>query len=940
MNVHVKTINGFKKAPISTTNAVDGSGVIFTEERTFVAGDNFITLTSAFEEAKSSSLYLVRTTAVDAACNPAVDYIEVTRPMNPVLKKVTVNGVAGTPVANVISIEVPASTTQGQLEAIAYDWVSNNDAWTAAHTPAAANAWAFGVANTVTLTDKDGDESVYTITVTKAEASHDATLSDIKVGGVTVAGFDAATLSYDVELPKGTVIDDLPTVSYTLNHAGAAAVKTDATALPGATTIVVTAEDGTTKNTYTINFTVSTKDKVVIFDGSTMTAVATSPDATTGLSWNVVGISVSDKSITGYPKALATGGSTGESKHIKISVPTKYEAQFEIGQATNSNGNERNAFVKTTAKPGDSEALFTISNSVATEATIATSGALTGGKDYYLHSDQSINFVKIVAYLDRVSEAPAISAQPADLAVCDASTNANALSVTASVEAGTLSYQWYKVVEEGDDEAVGTNSASYVPTAVGEYYVVVTNAEGEYTPSSKKSEAATVSEKPATEITGTVNVKGDLGTTTQKLSVTATGAGELTYAWYAYDIANEETTGAQLSATNELGGLTITEETQYYQVTVTGDCGSVSEILTVSKWIAVEQADVTGSMTWDWTSSCWNGHSGVELLSNERTTDVLMANTSSSIVNSDDFRSDMLVVQGQWMWREESGSVAKRYFQGTQIKFHTTVPGTVIVYYRSTSSGKEVQITINNTIAGSHSTSDFKPTNKVFVPAGDVTIVGQGLGDYTGLTRIQKIVFTAEPDYTRDVTEGRYGTICLPNGGVMAGAELFEIAYYGETTEKIFFDNIPSGEMEAGIPYIFLPKAGVSQLGVFYTDAANASAGNRNGLYGSYTQEAIEANVGNYILLNNQYCAVVTTVDPVYVGANRAYIKLGEINPSEPALAPGRRRVAMGVQGEQVATGMESIQPSEISIQKVLINGQLFILRGGKMYDATGRLVK
>jgi hypothetical protein len=27
-------------------------------------------------------------------------------------------------------------------------------------------------------------------------------------------------------------------------------------------------------------------------------------------------------------------------------------------------------------------------------------------------------------------------------------------------------------------------------------------------------------------------------------------------------------------------------------------------------------------------------------------------------------------------------------------------------------------------------------------------------------------------------------------------------------------------------------------------------------------------------------------------------------------------------------------------IKKVLINGQLFILRGEKMYDATGRLVK
>ena len=86
------------------------------------------------------------------------------------------------------------------------------------------------------------------------ELSSDAALSDLTVNGTTVTGFDPATLTYDVELPYGT--SAVPTVAYTLNDAKANAVQTDASALPGSTTVAVTAEDGTSQ-TYTLNFTVA-----------------------------------------------------------------------------------------------------------------------------------------------------------------------------------------------------------------------------------------------------------------------------------------------------------------------------------------------------------------------------------------------------------------------------------------------------------------------------------------------------------------------------------------------------------------------------------------------------------------------------------------------------------------------------------------------------------
>lgn len=200
------------------------------------------------------------------------------------------------------------------------------------------------------------------------------------------------------------------------------------------------------------------------------------------------------------------------------------------------------------------------------------------------------------------------------------------------------------------------------------------------------------------------------------------------------------------------------------------------------------------------------------------------------------------------------------------------------------------------------------------------------------------------PDYSRNVS-GNYATICLPKAGQIIGATLYEIAYYGEASKKIFFDEIVNGEMEAGIPYIFQPAAGVEKINVYYSDntAEDVVAGNRNGLIGFYdlndpaATHYITQDAGFYILYNNQYWLV--SGRKAYVENYRAYIRLADITPSEPTLAPGRRRISMSVNDTQTATGFEAAEANEAP-RKVLINGELFILRGEKMYDAKGQLVK
>ena len=199
---------------------------------------------------------------------------------------------------------------------------------------------------------------------------------------------------------------------------------------------------------------------------------------------------------------------------------------------------------------------------------------------------------------------------------------------------------------------------------------------------------------------------------------------------------------------------------------------------------------------------------------------------------------------------------------------------------------------------------------------------------------------TPEPtaDYTRSgLTVGNYATICLPNGGTISGATLFDLDYYdGDNT--LYLLEVNGNAMVAGRPYVFLPSA--TSIEVTYTDNANEVAGSFHGLVGSYTEETVAIGTGdeaNYILYQNAYYLVNSQAR---VGANRAYIHMADV-PTAPQQQQGapRRRVAMSVHGEQVATGIDALNASDAPV-KVLINGQLFIIRGEKMFDAKGQLVK
>ena len=211
------------------------------------------------------------------------------------------------------------------------------------------------------------------------------------------------------------------------------------------------------------------------------------------------------------------------------------------------------------------------------------------------------------------------------------------------------------------------------------------------------------------------------------------------------------------------------------------------------------------------------------------------------------------------------------------------------------------------------------------------------------LDAVWEPVTPPEPAYTEvrnDLTEGWYYTMCLDKAvtAVKAGS-IWRVLSKAANGTDVILEEV-TGTLDAGRPYIF--RAAASTLEVAYTgDAVGAPVDDEtnNGLVGSFSEVKLDKDIHtNYIIYNNALYFVNS--DNVYVGANRAYLNMLDVpDYSNANLAPGRRRVVMTVHGEQTATGCENINASETPV-KMIIDGQLYILRGEKLFDATGRLVK
>lgn len=259
------------------------------------------------------------------------------------------------------------------------------------------------------------------------------------------------------------------------------------------------------------------------------------------------------------------------------------------------------------------------------------------------------------------------------------------------------------------------------------------------------------------------------------------------------------------------------------------------------------------------------------------------------------------------------------------------------VTFRGTADeGGEFEIVVGNTVEGQFAQGIWGETDIVATEITDFEqdffdesyMLGGSFQDAEGNTYdVWVVAYAPVPDYTRTVTEGDFGTLCLPFGGEVVGAELYELVQ--AEAGRVLLGSVET--LEAGVPYIF--KATATELAVYSDGTTAATAGNHNGLYGTFDNNTeVVDNHDNHILYNNAICLVQG--ESCYVNANRAYIVMSEV-PTSHTPMPGRRYIGMSTKGENEATGVDNITTSENAV-KTIVNGQLVITIDGVQYNAMG----
>jgi len=219
------------------------------------------------------------------------------------------------------------------------------------------------------------------------------------------------------------------------------------------------------------------------------------------------------------------------------------------------------------------------------------------------------------------------------------------------------------------------------------------------------------------------------------------------------------------------------------------------------------QTDVTEATTWDWTKS---GGASIELKA-----DTDPANGAEFILsdlpeinNDETFNAQTLKVSCQWPNRGTN-----YYFQGNVIKFNTTVPGTVQVWFSNTSNRTDTEanrrfLYVNDVNSGVYTLDQtFVNTEAMPVPMGEVIISAKTGEDDATMVRINKIVFTPAAATTISLNAKGYATYSNYYDVAVSGAKVYT-AELDFNNAKITCHEVSSGKVPAGQGVLLYGTAG------------------------------------------------------------------------------------------------------------------------------------
>ena len=472
--------------------------------------------------------------------------------------------------------------------------------------------------------------------------------------------------------------------------------------------------------------------------------------------------------------------------------------------------------------------------------------------------------------------------------------------------------------EDVDVTFDGTVQSGYY---VGTATIGLTGSEVTYTVGAKQATEPTLAlSASSADLTG---LKSYLSGSTGSATVTLTGV-NLTDGTYDAPVA-EGITVSPTTFTVADGAVsqefTITTSTSTAAKTVlTFECGTASVEFTLNYSQTakrdVTSVEVTEATTWDWTTLTCDA---VEL-KNDGTTDpsssdeFLMAELPE-LTNSEDFNSQALTIVAQFPYRGSSS----KFFQGSSIKFTTTVPGTVQVWFSNTGNRDESDdlkrfLYINETSTGVYSLNTTMVEASATVPAGEVVINAyMGVEDPApNMFRVNKIIFTpSATSETVTITEADYATfVPTMKVAVPEGVK----AYYVTEIKNNKAQMVDVTVIPANKAVILYKDVNENTEVTFET--TNAPEANLTNML-QYSEEAIVADGTQYILAEDGgvvgfYKAKNT------IPARKAYL----VSPV------GANFLSFSFDGD--ATGIEKVENAAVNA-----NGTMFNLAGQRVAQPT-----
>ncbi len=165
--------------------------------------------------------------------------------------------------------------------------------------------------------------------------------------------------------------------------------------------------------------------------------------------------------------------------------------------------------------------------------------------------------------------------------------------------------------------------------------------------------------------------------------------------------------------------------------------------------------------------------------------------------------------------------------------------------------------------------------------------------------------------------------------------------------EDLRINFVDADAIEAGVPYLYEPSAAVANPtfeGVEVSAALNPTVpadgyAEYHGIYAPMNGDDLHALADAYVLGPDQYLYAISDLPANQTMlALRGYFVLNF--PPSAGAAPRRvAQVVFNSQETDIATGIENAIDNEQNA-KILRDGQLLIIREGKMYNAQGQLIK